>query len=136
MAQDPDLELQGAIITRLRADVALTELVGSRVYDRVPKEAPFPYVSYGPVDMMSEDADCINGFNIAVQIDVWSRAVGTPEAKRIGNAVRRALHDADLALPTNAFVLLRHMQSRTFSDPDGLTSHRVIAFESIVEHPD
>jgi len=136
MAEDPDLELQGAIIARLKADAGVTALVGTRVYDRIPKEAPFPYVSYGPTDMLSDDAECINGFNIAVQIDVWSRAVGTPEAKRIGNAVRRALHDSELVLPTNTFVLLRHRQSRTLTDPDGLTSHRFVAFESIVEHPD
>src|SRR5688500_11924265 len=50
-------------------------LIAQRVYDFVPTEPEFPYVSLGPDQVVSDDADCITGFEITLQIDAWSRAV-------------------------------------------------------------
>ena len=126
-------ELQGAIVQRLKADSAVTALVNSRVYDQPPANAIFPYITYGPSTFVRDDAECINGFQSFVQIDVWSRAVGNPEALDISDAVERALHDAPLALPTNALVFFNHTQSDPARDPDGLTTHVVIRFEGFIE---
>lgn len=138
MPADPTLELQGAILARLKADAALTALIGGRVYDTVPPDAVFPYVTFGPVDDISDDADCIFGSQINVQIDAWSRAVGYPEVKRIAGAIRDALHETDAAmpLPVNALALFQHIQTRTFRDADGLTNHSVLDFQASVERRD
>ena len=133
---DPELELQGAIVTTLKADAEVTALVAGRVYDRVPEDAPFPYISIGPSDAIQTDADCIWGYDILLQLDVWSRAVGFPESKRIADTIRVALHDTDLVLSTNALVFLEWQSSRSMRDPDGLTSHAVITLHAFVEkHP-
>jgi hypothetical protein len=129
----PDLELQGVIVQTLRADPAVTALVAQRIYDRVPEDSPFPYIAYGPSDSVEADAECIPGVDISVQIDVWSRAVGYPEAKRIAAAVRAALHDADLVLAENALVTIQHRQTINQRDPDGLTSHSFLMFAAYVE---
>lgn len=131
----PTLELQGAIVTRLKAVGAVTALVGTRIYDKVTEGAAFPYVSIGPSDELTEDADCITGFDISLQIDVWSRAPGFPESRRISDAVRAALHDYDLPITDNALVYFRHQQTRFLRDPDGLTSHAAMTFEAFVEQP-
>lgn len=130
---DADLELQGAIIAALKAAPDVVALVGPRIYDTVPDNPVFPYVSYGPVDILADDADCIETQDVFIQIDTWSRAVGFPEVKRLNDAVRAALHQNDLALPVNALVLLQHRQTRTLRDPDGLTSHGAISLEAFVE---
>lgn len=130
---DADLELQGLIISTLKADAGVAALVGQRVYDSVPLNAQFPYVSFGPSDSLEDDADCITGLNISQQLDAWSRAVGFPEVKRISDAVRAALHDKDFALSVNALVFFEHRQTRTFRDPDGLTNHAALSFEASVE---
>lgn len=132
---DPDLELQGAIVQRLKADPAVTALINGRVYDSVPGNAVFPYVSYGPSDLVTDDADCITAFSGFHQLDAWSRGVGYPEVKKIANSVRIALHDADLALPTNALVFIEHRSTRYMRDPDGLTNHAVIQLETVIEYP-
>ena len=132
---DPDLELQGEIIKRLKADAGVAALVNGRVYDSVPSGAPFPYVSYGPSDLVTDDADCITGFDGFHQLDAWSRAVGYPEVKKIAEAVRTCLHDAPIALPSNALVFLEHRSTRYVRDPDGLTSHAVIQLETVIEQP-
>jgi len=136
MATDPDLELQGLIVQRLKADPDVTALVNGRVFDSVPSGAAFPYVSYGPTSTEEDDADCIKGASIYVQLDVWSRDVGFPEAKRISSAVRECLHDVDdLTLTDNALVFLNHYQTQTMRDPDGLTSHAAVLFQAFIERP-
>jgi hypothetical protein len=128
----PELELQGAIYATLSADVDLVAL-GSGVYDIVPRDAPLPYVTIGPMFSGEQDADCIDTSLIDIQIDCWSQSVGFPEVKQIAHAVRRCLHDADLDLPTNGLVMIEHSQSRFFRDPDGLTSHAAVEFVATVE---
>lgn len=127
------LELQGAIVTRLKAVSAVTTLIGQRVYDAVPKDPLFPYVSFGPADEISDDADCIGTDQVTMQIDAWSHAVGFPEVKQIAAAVRGALRDFEFSLSANACVSFEHRQTRVFRDPDGLTSHAAIEFRAIVE---
>ncbi|PYB71271.1 DUF3168 domain-containing protein [Rhizobium wuzhouense] len=139
----PSLELQGAIVARLKAWAGLSATVNGRVYDSVPAEekriaetgAGWPYITVGEGDETSDDADCIDGFEISLDIDIWSRANGYPESKRISDEVRKAIKSADLALPTNALVDFRHRQTRFLRDPDGLTSHAVMTFEGFAEQP-
>lgn len=131
----PTLELQGAIVTRLKAQPAVTALIGQRIYDAVPAQPVFPYVSFGPSDELTEDAECIDGFEISMQIDVWSRSVGFPEARQIADAVRQALHGYELNLTSNALVTFQHRITRMFRDPDGLTNHAALTFTSFTEQP-
>lgn len=132
----PSFELQAAIVVRLKAFGALTALIGSRIYDQVPPNPTFPYVSWGPDQSISDDADCITGFEVSIQIDAWSRTVGLSEVKRIAEAVRAALHDYDLPLTDNALVSILHRSTQNLKDPDGLTNHSVIEFTALVEQPD
>lgn len=131
----PTYELQGQIVTLLKAAPELTVLIGGRIYDRVPESPTFPYVSFGPSDEISDDADCIDGFEVTMQLDVWSRAVGFPECRRIVDAVRKALPEGGILLADNALVTFNHRISRVFRDPDGLTSHGAMTFEAFVEQP-
>lgn len=131
----PTYELQGQIVTLLKASPELTALIGGRVYDRVPESPTFPYVSFGPSDEISDDADCIDGFEVTMQLDVWSRAVGFPECRRIVDAIRKALPEDGITMADNALVTFNHRISRVFRDQDGLTSHGAITFEAFVEQP-
>lgn len=131
----PTYELQGQIVTLLKASPEITALIGGRVYDRVPENPTFPYVSFGPSDEISDDADCIDGFEVTMQLDVWSRAVGFPECRRIVDAVRRALPEEGITMADNALVTFYHRISRVFRDQDGLTSHGAMTFEAFVEQP-
>ncbi|MBO9194329.1 DUF3168 domain-containing protein [Rhizobium sp. 16-449-1b] len=130
-----ELELQGAIVARLKADAALTALVGGRVYDQPPSPATYPYVTIGEAQTLRDDATCISGSKVYLTLHGWSTAVGYPEAKRIAEAVAESLHLAPLALPTNHLISLMHRQTRTLRDVDGLTSHAVIDFVASVRKP-
>ena len=129
----PLLELVGAIVPRLKGDGAVSALVAERILDRVPLSAVFPYASFGSAWEIQDDAECIGGVEIGFRIDVWSRAVGLAETSRIANAVRRALHNAEMNLAENALVMIEHRRTDTMRDPDGLTTHAALEFMAVIE---
>jgi hypothetical protein len=137
----PDLELQGAIVSRLKADATLVTLIGSRVYDQPPSDtngnvtATFPYFTIGEAQFLRDDATCVSGGKIYLTMHAWSRTVGFPEVKRIADAVVESVHLAPITLPTNHLISIIHRQTDVFRDPDGLTSHAVIKFVANVEKP-
>lgn len=130
-----ELELQGALVARLKADAPLTLLVQGRVYDQPPSPVVYPYVTIGEAQTLRDDATCVSGGQVYLTLHAWSQAVGFPEVKRIADAVVESLHLAPIALPTNRLISIMHRQTRTFRDADGLTSHAVIEFVANTEKP-
>lgn len=130
-----ELELQGAINTRLRNDAPLTALINSRVYDQAPNPVAYPYVTIGESQSLQDDAECITGEKIYLTLHAWSDEVGFPEVKRIAAAVKECLHLAPIELPTYRLVFIMHRQTRTFRDKDGITSHAVIELLASVHKP-
>lgn len=116
---DPSLAVQGALVARLKA---LATAAGSRVFDRVEKDRDFPYITVGPGQTVPMDETCWDASEVFAQVDVWSRAVGFPEAKGIAGAIRIALHDQALIIPGHICDRVE-VRSIDFSrDPDGLTN--------------
>ncbi|MGH0278403.1 DUF3168 domain-containing protein [Sinorhizobium meliloti] len=134
----PELELQGAIVARLKADVGLMALING-VYDQPPDTAfatpKESYVTIGEAQFLRDDATCISGGEVYLTMHAWSRKVGYPIAKQIADAVAESLHLAPLTLATNRLISIMHRQTRVFRDLDGLTSHAVIDFVANVEKP-
>ncbi|RWX28956.1 DUF3168 domain-containing protein [Rhizobium leguminosarum] len=130
-----DLELQGAIVARLKADAPLTALLQGRVYDQPPTPATYPYFTIGEAQFLRDDATCVSGGQVYLTMHAWSQQVGFPEVKRVADAVVESLHLANMSLPTNRLISIMHRQTRVFRDADGLTSHAVIEFVANTEKP-
>ncbi|QIG68373.1 putative tail protein [Rhizobium phage RHph_Y3_56_1] len=130
-----ELELQGALVGRLKADAPLTALVQGRVYDQPPSPVTYPYVTIGEAQTIRDDATCVSGGQVYLTLHAWSTKPGFPEVKQIADAVVESLHLAPIALPTNRLISIMHRQTRTFRDADGLTSHAVIEFVANTEKP-
>lgn len=136
---DPVLELQGAIIMRLRADADLTALVASSRIVDIPNPAwhtgtdAAPYISIGASNYQSADADCITGGDIMIQIDCWSITGNLSEVRRVADLVRSALRGWEPALQSNALVTFDHW--RTDYIRAGAVKQAAIRYEAIVEEP-
>lgn len=130
---DLGLELQGAIVSALKSDAALSVLVDERVFDLVPASATYPLVSYGETQVIRADVTCISSFVVYVTLHAWSMEVGFPQVRQVSGAVEQALHDAPLTLPSYRLISIRHRQTRVFRDSDGLSSHGVIDLVAYVE---
>ncbi len=137
---DPTYELAAAAIARLKADVAVSGFVGARIYDRPPDGTITPpYISLGPSDATTDDAECIDGLEITMQIDCWSwgsgEAFSSAEVRKIAGAVRASLHDAEFELAQNALVTIRHRITRYQRESDGVTNRAIITITAFVELP-
>lgn len=130
----PDLELQGAIVSRLRSYAPLTALVGRRTYDRPPANAVYPYVDIGEAYCLRTDATCVDAQEVRLTLHVWSIYTGGfMEVKQIADAVITALHQHPMTLATNRLIDLSHRLTRVFEEDDGATSHAVIEFAAQTE---
>lgn len=138
MADGPQAELQKLLYDTLRLNTPIMALLGG-VYDRVPAEpwkGKTAYVSFGPSDVADDSADCITSGVHSFQLDVWSKAVGQVEAKRLVDMIYKALHEQDLALSDNALAETRVDFRRVFPDRDPLITHGVLSVTASIEEPD
>lgn len=123
---DPSAEIQVALVERL---TALATEAGERIYDDVPPEdervadtgAAYPYVTVGAGQLVPVDEECFDRSSTYFQIDVWTRTVGFPQAKRIAGTIRTAMHEQILAVTGHAVDRMR-VESIDYSrDPNGLS---------------
>ncbi|KRS17531.1 DUF3168 domain-containing protein [Roseovarius indicus] len=129
-------EVQNLIQTTLRADAEVGSIVGDRIYDQAPPGTSriYPDITFGPSDYAPENLQCLTSREETFQLDCWTRDHGRLASCRVlVDAVKDALHNADLSLSTNALVLIQVEQVRVFRDPDGLTGHGVIQVTASVE---
>lgn len=127
---DPTLLLQGAIVSALKAAPAVA---GGRIYDRVPPDPVFPYVTVGEGDTVGDDNSCADASECNVQMHCWSRAVGMPEVKGIA-ALVRARCKAHFTLSGFQVTVVEYLTTRYLHDPDGLTEHAVVEFRYQIDH--
>lgn len=128
------LALQGAIVARLKNVAAgLSSLISTRVYDRVPADAAFPYVEIANGQEVADDAECLPGLEVFLDVHVWSRAFGAVECRQIAGLVRDALHDVALTVTGWKLVDLKHRTTRFLSDPDGITTHAVVTVRALID---
>lgn len=126
--------LQKAVVAALKAHPGLSGIVSGRIYDRVPANAPRPYVHIRDFDTTRIDADCLDSLEIFIGIDVWSEAVGKVEASRAAGLVRDALQGAELALDAPYELIdLRTRSSVIADDGDGITTRARMTFVAQVD---
>lgn len=126
---DRTLEVQKAIVARLKAHTGTDALVNDRVYDRPPQGVVFPYIAVDETIAIPFDAQALRGMTLVVTLHVWSRLPGAVECRAIMAAVNDALHWHALAIEAGTLVMCRATMRRTMGDPDGITTHGVMNFD-------
>ena len=129
---DPVLELQGAIIARLKSASPVVALVADRVAD-IPKPTwiEVPYISIGPSNYQNENVTCIRGGEVMIQLDCVSVSGSMLEVRRMAAAVRDALHEWEPVLASAAVVTFEHW--RTDYIRDGALKQASIRYTATVE---
>lgn len=126
--------LQKALFERLTSSQPIAGLVGRRVFDRVPPDAPTPYVTISKALVSDDGAEGVEADEIFQDVHVWSTAEGSIEAKSIAGAIRRELRDADLDLgEAHDLVEIQFRSLNVLDDPDGVTTHAVVTFLVLTE---
>jgi len=126
--------LQKAFVAALKAHPGLSGIIAGRVYDRVPIDAPRPYVSLRDFSSNPFDADCMDSWEIFVGVDVWSEAVGKVEASRAASFVTDALHEVELPLDAPYVLIDLRMRSSVIgTEDDGITTRARMTFVAQVD---
>lgn len=127
-------DLQRSIYSALAANPSLTGLLGgARIYDDVPRNAAFPYLTIGQSTVRDWSTGTELGHEHLLTLHVWSRAAGRKESHEIMSAVETVLHDAPLALERHRLVNLRHELSETRRETDGETYHGIVRYRAVTE---
>lgn len=129
---DPAFALQDAIHDALKG----TTDAGNKVYDGIPTPGnQYPRITLGPGQTIGRFADCVDGSEVFLQIDVWSQKTGYPEVKTIASQVREILHNGDETLTLDGHVLeLMEFQDTIYSrEPDGKTSRARMTIRALTQ---
>jgi hypothetical protein len=120
-----------ALITRLKSDWVLSQLVDGRIYDGVaPQHTPTPYIVVG--DPTEEERDPLGrrAYEDTAEVHTWSSYQGRKEATQIMAAVSAALH-APLVIDGHKATRLRRDFAGVVVEDDG-TRHGVQRFRTLV----
>jgi hypothetical protein len=109
--------LQRAVFQKLTATPALMALV-TGVFDEVPDNQAFPYVSFGGLVETRDDTHDAQGLDVTLTIDVWSNYPGIREAADIFAVLDAALDRQPLVVAGFKDVSVVHDQHQTIRDPD------------------
>jgi hypothetical protein len=109
-------------------------IAGGRIYDQVPPNAKFPYVTIGDEQVIDDGNTCTESWEVYPDVHVWSR----PDAGSKGELkiAMKAAADAILAIasvPGLTLVSVKPETSRSFREPDGKTEHGVLTFRFIID---
>jgi len=124
--------LRAAMHAALAADAALSALLGGpNVYDEVPREAAFPYVTLGEARIADASSASESGLDHQITLHAWSRQGGHREAHEIAGALLQALDNAPLALDGHQLVNLRFALADIRREADGRTYHALVRFRAL-----
>lgn len=124
---DPSVALQTALIA------AIEGVVDCDVWDAVPQNSPYPYVTIdssvaGNEDFLAERMD-----RRFIYIGVWSRNYGQAEVSLIMSQID-TLNEKPLSLSTGQVASLRVERKRTVREPDNLTYQGQVTLRIITTH--
>jgi len=134
MTHPASLSLQQAIFTALSTSTALVNyLGGAKIYDDIPEQTPFPYVTLGQSLMTDWSTATDQGREHLFRLHVWSRDSGSSEIQLIAEEIINTLHDASLSLTDNVLVNMRFSGTDVLRDADGKTHHSILRFRAVTE---
>jgi len=113
----PITTLQAALVAALRADPALTALIGSRaIFDAPPRDAGAPYVAIVRHDMLPRDGDAAPGNDHRLILHLWHPDSSRKAVLAIAERVLAVLLEGALA-PSGLLVTNRaHERTDTAID--------------------
>lgn len=101
--------LQTAVVERLESDPDVLAIIGTgRVFDRLITRAEPPYLVLGQATVADYSTGDADGSEHRFEIEAWTKQNGRKQAVELADAVRAALHDADLTLDGAVLINLRH----------------------------
>lgn len=123
-------QLQKAIFDALTA----ANVCGARIYDGVPTNPVFPYVTIGDDQVLDDGNSCADGWDVTATIHIWDRPTSGSRAAlktQIAQAVT-ALRGINTVDDFNV-IYTDFENSRVIRDPDGITLHGIASVRFVLD---
>jgi hypothetical protein len=128
---DSAAALLTAVQALLKANAPLTDLVGQRVYGKVPADVTYPYV-YISCTSAPDSTDDTEDMEHTLRVQGFSRETKPGTALAIRKLVYAALNRKEdaLVLSDGEVVMIEHEGiTECFPEPDGRTTQSIIEFK-------
>lgn len=127
--------LAKAIHLALSGNVAVQSVLGqeARLYDHVPEDPIYPYLTYGPLRSadVGGDESPMTAHNLTLHL--WSRYGGRAETMTMLQAVSGALESGSWQLTEGHLVSANVIFTDQFRAPDGHTLHGIIRLNATTQ---
>jgi len=134
MTTNPALALQTGLRTALLADAGLVAaLGGEQVFDNVPRDTPFPYVTIGDIETRDWSTQTSRGHEHTVTIHLWSRYRGRKQVQELIGEVDRILDGADPPIFGYRVVNLSTVFWTAQREPDGEVYRGTVRLRAVTE---
>ena len=134
MTTSPAMALQAGLRAALVADSALvTALGGEQVFDDVPRDVPFPYITIGDIDTRDWSTQTLRGHEHTVTLHLWSRYRGRKQVQDLIAEVDRILDGASPPLEGYRLVNLSTVFWTAQREPDGEVYRGTVRLRAVTE---
>jgi hypothetical protein len=125
--------LQAKIYDLIQNDADIIALVNSRVYDHVPANPTYPFITMGDVFVQDWGSHTHSGFDVTLVIHTWGQAAGRMSVQEIMNQIYSNLHDADLGITGFNTLSCRESTSRVLVEQDNKTHHGISEYRILLD---
>jgi hypothetical protein len=103
------------------------------VYDKVPDNTDYPYITLGDVRARDWSSVTTDGMSLSITINVYSRGAGRKEIHAIMAQLMVLLHDQDLTITGHALIMMRYDASNIELNRDGETYEGEMRFNALTQ---
>lgn len=133
---DAALQVRKAVIDKLKATAAVSDLVAGQIYTYPKTNASKPYIRLEGFVARSDKADSYDGSITDFQVSVYTAGPEEKSAMQIAQQVLLAIDGADLTLVDDfRLVEIKHDEPGTqyLEEEGGMTIHAAIPFTASAE---
>lgn len=121
-------------VQRALADGNISGLVGTKVYNNVPKDTPAPYLRIQWAEAVDIDDKSDQFTQGTLSFDYWTEQRGDKEVLDMMDYINSAFDRTPLVLTAGSTnLLITRTGYNTFLESDGLSHHGIITFNLLIE---
>ena len=133
MSVKAELALRSAIRSAALNNQALAAAVNASFYDGAPRDAVFPFVTFGDVSLRDWSTGLDRGLEHQLTLEIWSLQPGHGEVLKLADQLQIFLQSASLTLQGFQLIDLRFLWFEARREANGRFAKGRMRFRAITE---
>ena len=133
MSVKAELALRSAIRSAALNNQALAAAVNASFYDGAPRDAVFPFVTFGDVSLRDWSTGSDRGLEHQLTLEIWSLQPGHGEVLKLADQLQIFLQSASLTLQGFQLIDLRFLWFEARREANGRFAKGRMRFRAITE---